>query len=132
MPLLVIEATTEEVRRTYEQDPSLIVWWGTEVECASALSRRERQEKLPAQAVVQAVAQLEVLKASWHEIQPAEPVRRTALRLLRVHDLRTADALQIAAAIVAAEGHPGRLQVVTLDERMSAAMMKEGFALAPL
>lgn len=132
MPLLVFEALTADVQRAYEQDPSLIVWWGTELECASVLSRRERHEDRPAKAVTQAFQRLEALKGSWHEIQPAEAVRRTARRLLRVHDLRIADALQVAAAIVAAEGHPEMLEVVTLDERMGDALLKEGFELAAL
>lgn len=132
MPLLIIEGASEGVRRTYEQDPRLVVWWSTEVECASALSRRERQEELSAETATQALAQLEALKGAWYEIHPADAVRRTARRLLRVHDLRAGDALQIAAAIVAAEDHPDRLEVVTLDERMSAALLKEGFALTSL
>jgi len=127
-----MEASTGDVQRAYQHDPSLIVWWGTELECASALSRRERREELPARAVIQALRRLEALKGSWHEIQPAEAVRRTVRRLLRVHDLRTADALQVAAAIVAAEGHPEMLEVVTLDERMGDALLKEGFELASL
>lgn len=130
--MLVIEALTADVQRAYEQDPGLIVWWGTELECASAMSLRERGEELPARAVTQAFQRLEALKGSWHQIQPVEAIRRTARRLLRVHDLRTADALQVAAAIVAAEGHPEMLEVVTLDERMGDALLKEGFKLAPL
>ena len=43
--------------------------------------------------------------------------------------LRVADALQLAAAFVAAEHRPASLRVVTLDERLAAAMRKEGFAL---
>ena len=130
--MLVVEALTDDVKGVYEEDPGLIVWWGTELECASALSRRERREELLTGAMTQAFQRLEALKGSWHEIQPAEAVRRTARRLLRVHDLRTADALQVAAAIVAAEGHPEMLEVVTLDERMGDTVLKEGFELASL
>lgn len=127
-----MEVLTADVQRAYEQDPGVIVWWGTELECVSALSRREHRGELLARAVTQALQRLEALKGSWHEIQPAEAVRRTARRLLRVHDLRCADALQVAAAIVAAEGHPEMLEVVTLDERMGDALLKEGFELATL
>ena len=51
---------------------------------------------------------------------------------LRVHPLRAADALQLAAAFVAAERRPASLQVVTLDERLADAMRKEGFALVDI
>jgi predicted nucleic acid-binding protein len=46
-----------------------------------------------------------------------------------VHPLRTADALQLAAAFVAAEQRPSSLEVVTLDDRLAAAARKEGFQL---
>jgi hypothetical protein len=51
------------------------------------------------------------------------------MRFLRVHPLRVADALQLAAAFVAAERRPPSLQIVTLDERLADAARKEGFAL---
>jgi uncharacterized protein len=51
------------------------------------------------------------------------------VRFLRVHPLRTSDALQLAAAFVAAERRPSSLEVVTLDDRLAAAARKEGFLL---
>lgn len=56
--------------------------------------------------------------------------RRTAWRLLRVHSLRAADALQLAAAIVAAEGHPASLEIVALDDRLTAAARREASSFA--
>jgi predicted nucleic acid-binding protein len=50
-----------------------------------------------------------------------------ARRLLRVHTLRAADALQLAAAITVAEGLPASLEVVTLDQQLAAAARREGF-----
>jgi hypothetical protein len=51
--------------------------------------------------------------------------------LLRVHDLRGGDALQLAAAIATAEGDPATLDVVTLDERVALAARREGFRVLP-
>jgi hypothetical protein len=42
---------------------------------------------------------------------------------------RPADALQLAAAFVAAERRPSSLEVITVDERLAAAARKEGFVL---
>ena len=53
-----------------------------------------------------------------------------AIRFLRVHPLRAADALQLAAAFVAAERRPSSLELVTLDDWLAAAARKEGFLLA--
>ena len=69
------------------------------------------------------------LGEGWHEIEPSDGVREAAVRFLRVHSLRAADALQLAAAFVAAEQRPSSLEIVTLDERLAAAARKEGFVL---
>lgn len=44
-----------------------------------------------------------------------------------VHPLRAADSLQLAAAIVVADGAPRALPFVTLDDRLALAADKEGF-----
>jgi len=67
------------------------------------------------------------LAHAWHEIDASDPIRETAVRLLRVHPLRAADALQLAAAYAAAERRPSSLEVVTLDDRLATAARKEGF-----
>jgi hypothetical protein len=54
-------------------------------------------------------------------------VKSTADRLCRTHPLRAADALQLAAAIVMADGEPGALSFVTLDDRLGVAATREGF-----
>ena len=78
-------------------------------------------------ATMAALERLDSLAEGWNEVQPVAAVRITARRLLRVHPLRTADALQLAAAVVAAEGVPASLDLVTLDDRLAAAARREGF-----
>jgi hypothetical protein len=46
--------------------------------------------------------------------------------------LRAADALQLAAAFVAAERRPPTMTFVTLDEGLRASAGREGFVLASL
>jgi predicted nucleic acid-binding protein len=127
LPLLVAEATTDAMSALAQQDPAMLVWWATEVECVSAIARLERQEDLSSDATVVALERLDAFAAGWAEVQPLEAARLTARRLLRVHSLRAADALQLAAAIVAAEGQPASLEIVTLDDQLTAAAQREGF-----
>jgi uncharacterized protein len=129
VPLLVTEPTTKAVQSLAEKDPTMIVWWATEVECASAITRLERDAALDDAAVTQAFHRLKQLAHTWHEADPSDPIREAAVRFLRVHPLRAADALQLAAAFVAAERRPSSLEVVTLDDRLAAAARKEGFVL---
>ena len=72
------------------------------------------------------------MTAIWQEVEAGDLVRETAIRLLRVHPLRAADSLQLAAAFVAAEGRPSTLEFVTLDDRLALAAQREGFVVIGL
>lgn len=129
VPLLMTEAATRPLQTLAAKDPAILVWWGTEVECASAISRLEREGALDEPTVTQAFHRLKQLAGAWHEVDPSDAVREAAVRFLRVHPLRAADSLQLAAAFVAAERRPASLEVITLDDRLALAARKEGFAL---
>lgn len=127
--LLFAEPEREALLGALERDPEMLAWWGTPVECASAIARREREGVLELAQASAALDRLRSLAASWHEVLPSDAVRNGAQRLLRVHPLRAADSLQLAAAVVAAEGEATSLEFVCLDERLSAAAAREGFVL---
>ena len=127
VPLLVEEDTTKRLQALYQPDVGLLVWWGSIVECASAISRLERETNLTTRQASRSLNRLEAMTTTWNEVAPSERVRRAATRLLRVHSLRAADALQLAAAFVASEERPRTLQVVCLDERLALAAQREGF-----
>jgi uncharacterized protein len=127
VPLLVGEPASRRVRLAYESDPDVIAWWGTEVECVSALARLERDGSLTSIGIGDALRRLDGLTMAWQEVQPVSAVREIAIRLLRVHPLRAADAFQIGAAIVASEGHPATLPLVTFDDRLALVAEREGF-----
>jgi predicted nucleic acid-binding protein len=127
VPLLAEEATTDAMRKRLREDREVLVWWAAQVECVSALMRRVREGRLARKDVVRAEQRLQHLTRAWLEVVPTEPVRATAQRLLRVHPLRAADALQLAAAVVAAEHEAASLDLVTLDDRLAEAAEREGF-----
>jgi predicted nucleic acid-binding protein len=131
VPLLVAEASTRRLQAIAARSPAMLVWWGSEVECVSAVARLERNGALEPQAVIVALKRLQQLSAGWHEIDPSDAVRETAARFLRVHPLRAADALQLAAAFLGSERRPASLEMVTLDDRLAAAR-KEGFPVIDL
>ena len=129
VPLLITEPTTKALLTTLADDPAMLVWWATEVECASAIARLERDGELAEPAVHTAFERLKQVAGAWHEVDPSDSLRESAVRILRVHPLRAADALQLAAAYIAAERRPSSLDLVTLDDRLAAAARKEGFSL---
>ena len=132
VPLLAAEPSTPAVQAHYLRDPEVVVWWGSPVECASAIARLERDGALAPADASESFSRLDALAPSWMEIEPSDEVREAARRFLRVHPLRAAAALQLAAAFVAAERRPSTLAFVTLDERLRAAAGKEGFLIADL
>jgi uncharacterized protein len=131
IPLCLSEPTSGALTRLATTDPELVTWWGTRVECASALSRRRREGLLATAAERQARTVLGALGDSWSEVLPTEGVRQRAERLLRVHPLRAADALQLAAALVWAEDSPRDRELVCLDANLAEAAHKEGFLVLP-
>jgi uncharacterized protein len=128
VPLLMTEVTTKPLQRLAAADATMLVWWATEVECASAIARLEREDALEPPAVNEAFRRLKRLADGWHEVDPSDAIREAAVRFRRVHPLRAADALQLAAAFLAAERRPSSLEIVTLDDRLAAAARKEGFS----
>jgi uncharacterized protein len=132
VPLLLTEAATASLQRLAAGDKEMLVWWATEVECASAIARLERDGALREEDAADAFDMLRRLAAGWHEVDASDTVREAAVRFLRVHSLRAADALQLAAAYIAAERRPPSLELITLDERLSGAARKEGFVVIDL
>ena len=135
VPLVVRQTASGRMRSLYRSDATVVSWWGTRIECESALSRLERDGLLRRKSATAARARLDRFATTWHEVEPSDLLREAARRLLRLHDLRAADSVQLAAALAACEGRPATLAFVCLDERLAIAAEREGFvvvqALAP-
>jgi uncharacterized protein len=131
IPILLREPGTSAVQRLLKTDDDLVVWWGTAVECASALARRAREGSLTDTTEHQARARLDQMQTIWNEVLPNDAVREFAQRLLRIHPLRAADSLQLAAALVWTRQRPRGSSFVCLDDRLCDAADLEGFQVLP-
>ncbi|MBI3395043.1 MAG: type II toxin-antitoxin system VapC family toxin [Spirochaetia bacterium] len=130
VPMIVEEPRTSAVLAVLDSDPA--VWWGTRVECLSALARLSREGIFDRDAVRNASEALVRFTAASIEVQPTEQVRNRAERLLRVHSLRAGDSLQLAAALVLFGEQTHGQVFVSLDDRLRSAAEKEGFTVLPL
>ncbi len=101
------------------------------MECWSAFHRRHREGQLPEPLLQQALDRLTVLFDNVDVVAPTAGVRERAGRLLAIHPLRAADALQLAAALVWCEGAASGETFVSLDERLRGAARREGFRIVP-
>ena len=131
LPLALREPATGAMLTLLRADSDLVLWWGTPVECASALARAVREGRLATAAERGGRRMIDTLRESAFEVQPAEEVRRRAIRLLANHPLRAADALQLAAALAWCREHPARVHFVSLDARLGGAAAREGFDVLP-
>lgn len=112
-------------------DAERVLWWGAPVECQSALYRRHREAPLPTESLDEALRRLAGILADSDVVAPTNRVRDRAGRLLPLHALRAADALQLAAALVWCDDAPRGDRFVCLDERLRDAAGREGFSVLP-
>jgi uncharacterized protein len=124
--LLFEQPRSAQSRALAAADSDMVVWWGSTIECASAIARLHRDGALSTPDEGQARALLVELSAAWYEIQAGVAVRDQAMRLLRIHPLRAADALQLAAALEWSGGTAAGA-FISYDDRLRHAASREGF-----
>jgi uncharacterized protein len=115
-----------------EEDDRMATWWGTPVELESAIQRAARGGEMTPFSLRRGRAFLDAVEERLAEMAPTAEIRHAARRLVRVHDLRAADALQLAAALSWCSGSPEGQGFVSLDRRLRAAAELEGFSVLPL
>ncbi len=133
IPLCVITAETVPLRVLCRSDPGIVVWWGTALECGSALARLVPAATGPDRGDGRADAARDLLRElerTWVEIQPSDEVRAIAGRLVRSHALRTPEALQLAAALSWMK-LPEAGEMVVVDPRLARAARIEGLTALP-
>lgn len=128
VPLLVREAGTPRAQAWLSEDSSVVTWVWTRVEISSAIERRFREKIFTRAQRRELTDRLDAMSRQWDEITDVMVTRKHALRLLARHPLRAADAAQLAAALVACEGHPDGTRFACLDARLAEAAELEGFS----
>jgi predicted nucleic acid-binding protein len=148
VPLLVLEKETEQCIRAFQFDPEVMVWTMSKVEVFSALCRRFREGVLREIDFDSAkkrfreggLREIDFDSAKKRmndffdiafEIVSLPKVKDRALRLLQVHQLRAADAMQLASVLVATQEDPSRVQIMSFDDRLTLAAKREGFIVNP-
>jgi uncharacterized protein len=127
VPIFVKEAATPEVESWRAADPGITTWMMTRVEVLAAIARKQRERPAMVTLWNLAIREVHEVASRWSEIWDVDATRRHAERIVLDHPLRTADALQLGAALVAADGDPQSLELVTLDNRLAEAARREGF-----
>jgi hypothetical protein len=104
-------------------------WWATEVEIRSGLTRLNRTGLIPPEQFLAGKRLAEQLIRDWLPIHESPAIAPSACRLLELHPLRAADALQLAAALEACEHSPSGFTFITADQRLADAARQTGFSI---
>lgn len=129
--LLLQEANALEIRSIYDQSETFVMWTLTPVEVVSALYQAARTNRISAEGLRQAEQWLKEAIESFNFVKDIEQVKHRAERILRIHPLKAADALQLAAALVYYDDKPQSQLLITLDTKLAQAGFKEGFTILP-
>jgi len=129
VPLVLEEEASGRAREWLRADPSMVTWGWTRVELASAVERRFREGGLDRAERRACLDRFAEFAGLWDEVVDLHAVRVRALPLLARHPIRAADAAQLGAALLVAEGDPASLEFVCLDDRRARAAELEGFRL---
>ena len=105
----------------------MVVWWATPVEMRSAFERLLRMGELRSAQLKGAQKRLDLLRSGWREMQPSEALRAEAMNLLARFPLRSADALQLAAATMWTFGNPAGRKFISGDAQLLEAAERLGF-----
>lgn len=131
VPLLIIESRSSDMASILRSDAELTMWWASSVECQSAIYRGHREAPIPHAQLQESLERLEGLYDDADVVPASEDLRQRAGRVLALHPLRAADALQLAAALLWSEEQPAGESFVCLDERLREAARREGFTVLP-
>jgi predicted nucleic acid-binding protein len=125
--LVIQQPRTDFVRETLRKDGAIASWWGSYLECWGAICRLRREGVITEQQALDTRSHLRVMASQWFVLNDLAGIREHAERLLAAHALRTADAIQLAAACALARGQNGAIEFVCLDQRLADAATREGF-----
>lgn len=127
VPLIVDEPTTRQVQDFLAQDADVAVWMLTGIELLSAIGRLGRAATGIDDLVPALRSDALQLVRRLTQVTDVDAVRRRAERLVGVHPLSAADAMQLGAALVACGDRPEVLPFVTLDRQLARSAQLEGF-----
>ena len=82
-----------------EKGSDVAVWWGTRVELVSGVCRLHREGRIDEKALSGLLSKIDAVTSEANQVEPTEQVERLQFVCLELHNLRAADALQLAAAL---------------------------------
>lgn len=127
VPLLVRDSFTTRSREFLRKYPGIVSWWNMPVEVHGGLARLSREKRISEEAYDAALGYLQEFRKRCKEIQPVDRVRDLAEECLDRFQIRSADALQLSAAMIWCKQIPRNRPFLCFDSELSAAARQIGF-----
>jgi hypothetical protein len=127
----VREPASGKIEPLLQRDPDVAFWWGAPLECGEALLAARRKERISAADLQNARTVIDHLRSRAFEVQPTDELRARALRILSVHELSAAGALELAAALIWCRERTQGAGFVSLQGALRLAAALEGFRVLP-
>jgi uncharacterized protein len=127
VPLFCRDAYTARSRQLLRQFTEITVWWNTVVEIHAALVRLQREGLIPAEGTEKALLHLKEFGLRWREILPVERLRDLAEDCLDRYRIRSADSLQLGAALIWCKETPRGRHFICFDLQLCEAARQAGF-----
>jgi len=128
VPLIVAQPSSQQARKAYRRFTRQVVAWTASIEAAGAIYRSVRLGALRESNARRALARLSQLEIRWIEILATDRIRHSAISLLETYDLRSADAIQLASALVWCNSKPRNRSFVCFDRKFAEAASAAGFS----
>ncbi|HWX39859.1 MAG TPA: type II toxin-antitoxin system VapC family toxin [Blastocatellia bacterium] len=127
VPLCIVQETSQRARQLYRRFTKQVVAWTTLIEATGAIHRAIGSGGVTHANAKRGLDRLNQLEGRWTELAADAWVRDTALDLLRTHDLRAGDAIQLASALVWCKEKARHRSFVCFDRKLLAAAESAGF-----
>ncbi len=131
VPLVVQQARSSDAERWIAEDAGIVAWTLAATEMLSVIRRLAREGGLSARAANEADRLTVALVSHAQIVTDVELVKARAARVLRIHPLRAAGALQLSAALAWANDRPNGHVLHTFDTKLGRAAEAEGFRVVP-
>lgn len=127
VPLCVAQQSSQKARQVYRGFTRQVVAWTALIEASGAIYRAVRLGGLTELNAKRAFGRLAQFEKRWTEIIASDRVRHTAITMLSSYDLRAADAVQLASALVWCKDKPRNRSFVCFDQKLAIAARAVGF-----
>lgn len=128
IPVFFKEDSSKILSNLFVERVENVIWDLTPIEIFSALCRRQRQKEISTEEFDRAWRAWQLIESKVYQVRSYESVKDRAVRILRIHPLKAADAMQLAAALVSTKEISQGHYFFTLDRSLCEAANKEGFS----